>query len=282
MDPAPILFVRTTLDWARTYVMGVVNVTPDSFSDGGRYADVDGAIAHGRGLCLAGADILDVGGESTRPVGAQRVSVAQECDRVVPVIRALARELDVPVSIDTTKAEVAQAALDAGAEIVNDISGGAFDPRIVDVIAQAGAAFVCGHVRGTNLADVHASERTPPSFDEVCAELSARIAALPETVRRRTIVDPCIGFGKGTPLDVELMGRGSALAKATGCAVLVGPSRKRFLGELTGEPVHQRDGATVGAAIAALTNGAHIVRVHDVKLLRSALSVYQTIVSVGG
>lgn len=277
MSYAPLCFARTSLTWERTYVMGVLNVTPDSFSDGGRYDDVDAAIAHGRTLIDDGADIVDVGGESTRPVGARTVSAAEECERVVPVIRGLATVPGAVIAIDTTKAAVARAALEAGAEIVNDISGGAFEPAIVDVVAEAGAVYICSHARGRNLPEVHASQDSPASFDEVTAELARTIAALPPALRHRTIADPGLGFGKGTPENVALLRGSAALAAATGCPVLVGPSRKRFLGDLTGAPVDQRDVATVGACLAAVSCGAHILRVHDVKLLRSALSVYEAV-----
>ena len=282
MQLAPISFARLTLDWGRAYVMGVLNVTPDSFSDGGLFASVDAAIAHGRRLAADGADIIDVGGESTRPSGARRVSAAEECERVVPVIRALASLPGTVVSIDTTKADVARAALDAGAEIVNDISGGAFEPSILGVSADAGAAYVCSHARGTDLAQVHRGEVAPPDFDAVSRELVATIAALPTALRGRVIADPGIGFGKGTPQNVTLLRRSGELARTTGCAVLVGPSRKRFLGELTGCPVEQRDAATVGACLAAVAGGSHILRVHDVKLLRTALSVYEAVMGGAG
>ena len=269
-------FRDSTFDWSRAYVAGVVNVTPDSFSDGGQLLEPEIAVAYAEALVLHGADLIDVGGESTRP-GAESVSAAVEIERVVPVIVALAARLPIPISIDTTKAEVAEAALAAGAELVNDISGGLFDPDIARVTAEAGAAYVCGHVRGHDLAEIHAAEEDPPGYDAVVRELGERLEALPPPLRGRTIVDPCLGFGKRTPQNLELCRRAGELAAALGCPVMIGPSRKRFLGELTGKPAGERDGATVGAALGAVAAGAHILRVHDVGRLVPALRVYEAI-----
>ncbi len=278
--PAAIGLNRITLDWSRTYIMGVVNVTPDSFSDGGRFAGAEQAIAFGLKLLADGADLVDVGGESTRPHDASPVTAAEELERVLPVIRGLVRG-GATVSIDTTKAEVAAAALAAGAEVVNDISGGGFDPGIIDVAARAGAAYVCGHVRGRTLAEVHAAgapDGPPaPTFEEVAFELAARIAGLPAALRTRTLVDPGLGFGKRTEQNLDLLARAGELAAGCGRPVLVGPSRKRFLGELTGRPVGERDAATVGACLAAVAAGAHMVRVHDVAGLRPALQVFEAV-----
>ena len=274
---APIVFRRKILSWDRVCLFGVMNITPDSFSDGGRHVEVAQAVEFGLRSIAAGADVLDVGGESTRP-GASPVSGEEETARVVPVIEGLLRAgCAAPISVDTTKAAVARAALAAGAEIVNDISGGRFDPAMIDVVAAAGAAYVCGHVRGRNLAEVHASENDPPGFAEVAAELGERVAALPADLRQRTLVDPGIGFGKGTAQNLEILARAGELAAATGRPVLVGPSRKRFLGLLTGKPVGERDDATIGACLAAVAAGASAVRVHDVGRTRDALTVFQAI-----
>ena len=255
--------------------MGVVNVTPDSFSDGGVHGDVESAVAFALRLEAEGADIVDVGGESTRP-GAADVPWRAELERVLPVVRALAGRLQVPLSIDTTKAEVAAAAVEAGAALVNDVSGGAFDPELPKVADRAGAAYVLGHLRGRTIAETHAAP--PPRFEEVVEELSARLQALPPALRPRTIVDPGIGFGKGTEENVELLGRCGELAAALARPVMVGPSRKRFLGELTGRPLEDRDSATVGACLAAAARGANLVRVHAVQAVRDALRVYERIV----
>jgi len=270
----PMAFRKAVFDWRRVYVMGVVNATPDSFSDGGAYRHPEVAVVFAHGLVGAGADIIDVGGESTRPA-AEPVSAAEEIERVVPIILALAARLATPISIDTTKAEVAEAAVAAGAEIINDISGGRFDPDILSVAERSGAAYVCGHVRGSSIQEVHAAEADPPGFDDVLNELSDRLAALPAALRHRTIIDPCLGFGKPTEQSLELTRRAGELSAALYCPVLLGPSRKRFLGELTGKPVRERDDATVGAALAAAAAGTNIVRVHDVARLRPALTVFE-------
>lgn len=273
----PLRFRQSTFSFDRAYVVAVLNVTPDSFSDGGLYGDVESAVRFGVRCVEAGADALDVGGESTRPQQARTVSAQDERARILPVIQALAARVNVPISVDTTKADVAAAALAAGAEIVNDIAGGRFDPHIVDVAARAGAAYVLGHVRGDSLAAVHAAEAAPPSFADVTRELAARLDALPDHLRARTIVDPGIGFGKRTPGNLELLRRAGELAAALGRPVMVGPSRKRFLGELTGRAVDDRDDATVGACLGAVGAGAHFVRVHDVKRVRDALTVFEAV-----
>lgn len=270
---SPLVFRSARLDFSRAYLAGVLNVTPDSFSDGGVLAGVEEAVAAGERLVADGADLVDVGGESTRPQGARPVGASEEIDRVVPVIERLAARVAAPISVDTTKAEVARAALAAGAEVVNDISGGLFDPAIVGVTADAGAVYVCGHVRGRTLAEVHAAQ--PPTFDELVTELSERLAALPLGLRHRTVIDPGLGFGKGTALNLEITKRAGELAAGLYCPVMVGPSRKRFLGELTGRPVGERDDATVGAALAAVAAGAQLVRVHDVRRARDALTVFE-------
>src|SRR5689334_22176129 len=175
--------------------MGVVNVTPDSFSDGGAFASVDDAVEHGVRMAGEGADLLDVGGEATNP-RATPISADEEIRRIIPVIERLAARTRAPISVDTTKAAVARAAIAAGAEIVNDVSGGLFDPEIIDVAAETGAAYICGHLRGRSLAEVFAAE-APATWEEVADELADRLAALPEDVRTRTLVDPGLGFGKG-------------------------------------------------------------------------------------
>ncbi len=273
----PIAFRALTLDWSRTYVCAVINVTPDSFSDGGEHATVDSAVAFGLRSIAAGADLVDVGGESTRP-GARPVPEEEEIARVLPVIRGLVTAgAAAPISVDTLKAGVARAALAAGAEIVNDISGGRFDPEVPRAAAAAGAAYVCGHVRGDNLAQAHAAEAAPPGYEEVACALAERVAALPVELRQRTIIDPGIGFGKGLAANVALLARAGHLAATVGRPVMVGPSRKRFLGELTGRPARERDDATVGACLAAVASGAHVLRVHDAGRLRDALTAFEIV-----
>lgn len=293
MTLAPMEFGRGRFDWSRPYLMGVLNVTPDSFSDGGRFQDLEAACARAFELYARGADIIDIGGESTRP-HARPVAAAEELGRVVPVIRELrARGFEGPISVDTTKAEVADAALSAGADMVNDISGGLFDPDITEVVRAAGALYVLGHVRGRDIASVHAAEAAPPTAEEVAYELCERVARLPVGLRHRTIVDPCLGFGKGLPENLELIRASGRIARATGCPILIGPSRKRFVRTLLADAAHAGtgparveprvssdtdvDAATVGACLAAVAAGAHFLRIHHIELLWPAVMVYQAI-----
>ena len=276
----------TVLAWQAPLVMGVVNVTPDSFSDGGRLGSVEAAVAHGLALRAAGAHVLDVGGEATN-WRAQPVTAEVEAARVLPVIEALAARTDALISIDTTKAAVARAAIAAGADIINDVSGGLFDPAILGVADDAGVAYVCGHLRGRSIAEVFSAEagRTTITWHEVADELAARLAAMPVSLRGRTIVDPGLGFGKGgdPAANLGLLAHAGDLARALDRPVLVGPSRKRFLARLVGPvlggPPDQAalDAATVGASLASLAAGAHIVRVHDVASLTAALATYTAV-----
>jgi dihydropteroate synthase len=279
----------TILDWQEPLIMGVVNVTPDSFSDGGRLASVEAAVAHGIALRAAGAHLLDIGGEATNP-RAQPVPAEVEAARVLPVIAALAARTDALLSIDTTKAAVARAAIAAGAELVNDVAGGLFDPAILEVADQAGVGYVCGHLRGRSIAEVFAGEVAagsgPIGWREVADELAARLAAMPAALRGRTVVDPGLGFGKGGDprANLGLLAHAGELAAATGRPVLVGPSRKRFLARILGtaaatptaEPA-ALDAATVGACLAAIAAGAHVVRVHDVAAMRAALTAFTAV-----
>lgn len=267
-----------------TLIMGVVNVTPDSFSDGGRYLGAADAIAHGRALVAAGADILDVGGESTRP-GAQRVDPAVERARVLPVIEALAATGAV-VSVDTMNASTAVAAVAAGALIVNDVSGGLADRDMLDAVADTEAHIALGHWRGPS-ADMYARAWYDDVVDEVLAELGERhheamAAGIPPD---RIIVDPGFGFGKRGPQNAELL-RGLGRVTAWGPRVLVGTSRKRFLAELLDEadPAEaaaggaseaRRDLATAVTSVLAAQAGAWAVRVHDVAATRDALAVWR-------
>jgi dihydropteroate synthase len=258
----------------RPLVMGVVNVTPDSFSDGGRYLEPRAAIDHGLALRAAGAELLDVGGEATNP-RAEPTTAAEELDRVLPVIEGLAGAAT--VSIDTTKAEVARAAVAAGAAIVNDISGGLFDPAMAAVIDELPVTYIAGHLRGARLADVFAAER-PASWREVADELAVRLAALGPAARARCWVDPGVGFGKGADPDtnVKLLAHAGDLGRALSCPVVVGPSRKRFLRTVIGASADSvaLDAASVAACLGAVRGGAQVLRVHNVALLEAALAVY--------
>jgi dihydropteroate synthase len=281
---APLELGGRTLDWRQVLVMGVVNVTPDSFSDGGQHLDPKAAIAHGLALAAAGADILDIGGEATNP-RARPVPVDVELARVLPVLEGLAARTRALLSIDTTKAAVAVAAVAAGAHLVNDVSGGRFDPAMFDAVADGGAAYVCGHLRGDSLAEVFAAE-APIGWREVAGELEARLAAMPPGLRDRTLVDPGLGFGKGDHVaNAHLCASAGHLSHALGRPVLVGPSRKRFIARLIGGGGAASsanlgaalDAGTVGACLAAAAAGAHVLRTHDVSLLRPALAVYTEI-----
>jgi dihydropteroate synthase len=246
--------------------MGVVNVTPDSFSDGGRFLDPEAAIAHGRALAAEGATVLDVGGESTRP-GAAPVGAEQEAARVLPVVRALAGETGLPVSIDTTKAAVAAAAIDAGATIVNDVSAGRLDPEILAVIAGAGAGFVAMHMQG----EPRTMQRDP-RYDDVVAEVGAFLVERVEAAvaagiaREAVMVDPGIGFGKTLDHNLALLAALPQLVERVGVPVLVGTSRKTFIGRLLGtDATEARDDGTLASVVWALDRGARMVRVHDVR-----------------
>ncbi len=262
----------------RTYVMGVVNVTPDSFSDGGRYFESEAAIAHGLALVEAGADILDIGGESTRP-GSQPVSEAEERERVLPVLEGLRRRTAVTLSIDTTRSGVAEAAIRAGATLVNDISGFRFDPELPRVAARAGVACCVMHLKG-----VPATMQQAPRYEDLVAEvvegLSQSIATgLAAGVGRdRLLVDPGIGFGKTAGHNLFLLRRLRDL-RVLGLPILVGPSRKAFIGKLTGDKAAaDRDAGTLGVLSAlAMTAGADIVRVHDAGQARDALALAEAI-----
>lgn len=267
--------------------MGVVNVTPDSFSDGGRYLDASRAIEHGLELAAAGADVLDVGGESTRP-GAVPVAAEEEARRVVPVVRRLAGEDGVAVSVDTTKASVARAALEAGAVIVNDVSAGRGDPGMLALVASEGAGYVAMHMRGTP-----ATMQDDPRYDDVVAEVGRFLverldaAVTAGVARDRLMADPGIGFGKTLDHNLELLARLPELVGALGVPVLVGTSRKAFIGSIlagadgTPAPVHDREEGTLATVVWAFERGAAMVRVHDVRLavdaarLLAALSAAQ-------
>jgi dihydropteroate synthase len=263
-------------------LMGVVNVTPDSFSDGGRWLESDAAIAHGRELLADGADILDIGGESTRP-GATRPLVEEELGRVVPVIIALAAE-DAVVSVDTMRSEVAEAALAAGATIVNDVSGGLADPRILDVAAASDATYVAMHWRAhaDHMREFAVYDGPGGVVRAVCDELSARVEAiLAAGVRpERVILDPGLGFAKRPEHNWELLRDLDPLLEL-GHRVLVGASRKSFLGRLladsdgTPRPVDQREHANTALTVLLAQRGVWGLRVHDVRAARDAVRVLE-------
>ena len=268
----------------RTLIVGILNVTPDSFSDGGQFFDLGLALAHAEQMISEGADIIDVGGESTRP-GGEPISVEQEIARVVPVIEALAARSETPISVDTTKSEVARAAIDAGAAIVNDISALRFDFYVADAAARAGAGLVLMHSRGTP-ATMH---RLPPAADileEVRSSLRASVnMAERRGVKREAIViDPGIGFGKSQEQNLELIAKlDQIIAAFPDLPVLVGTSRKSFIGRIlagdSGTPATPEDRlhGTMATITTAILHGAHIIRVHDVKAAVETIRVAEAI-----
>lgn len=257
-------------------VMGIVNLTPDSFSDGGRLDRLDEALAHAERLVEAGAGILDVGGESTRP-GAESVPAAEELRRVLPFVREASQGFDVPLSIDTRKAAVAAEALAAGAAIVNDVSGLAFDPELASVVAGAEAGLVLMHMRGTPEDMVHRAE-----YEDVVGEVRTELGEAVTRAERagierdRIVLDPGIGFAKTARHSLTLLGRLDELTDL-GLPLLVGPSRKSFIGRVARAPSDERVAGTVAACVLALERGARIFRVHDVAPVSQALAVAEAL-----
>ena len=253
-------------------LMGIVNVTPDSFSDGGSYRSSDEAVARGLEMESEGAAILDVGGESTRP-GSMPIPADEELRRVIPVIRGLAAKSKAVVSVDTTKAVVAKEAITAGARIVNDTSALADDPAMAAVVRESGAALVLMHRRGAP-ATMQASPHYDSLFDELVGELSERIgAAVAAGIdRERILVDPGIGFGKRLSDNLALH-RHLEILRVLGRPIVFGSSRKSFIGKLTGAPPGERVFGTAASVAAAVLHGAHVVRVHDLKEMREVVQV---------
>jgi len=271
-------WLRDSSPHRRVLVMGVLNVTPDSFSDGGRFAARDAAVAHAVEMAEAGADLIDVGGESTRP-GSQPVPAEEQIRRVVPVIEEIARRnLPVVVSIDTTRASVAAAALDAGAGVVNDISAGRDDAAMLPSVAERGVPVVLMHMQGTP-----ATMQLNPTYDDVVREtidfLHERIAAAEGAgvAPHRILVDPGIGFGKTMAHNLELLRRQSEFAML-GRPVLIGTSRKGFIGRITNEPEPSRRLFGTAASVAwSVANGAAVVRVHDVAEMSKVVRMTEAI-----
>ena len=260
----------------RTLIMGVLNVTPDSFSDGGRFFDKEAAIAHGEALVSAGADIIDIGGESSRPFS-EPVPAEEEIQRVVPVIEELAHRLSMPISIDTTKAQVAAQALDAGAVIVNDIGALRLDAAMANLVAHRDVPVVLMHMQGAPK-----TMQTNPGYEDVVGEVRSFLADAIHRAeeagidRSKIIVDPGIGFGKTVTHNLRLIKDLSAL-QPLGVPVLIGPSRKSFISKLLGPGDERREVGTQAAVTAAAMNGAHIVRVHDVERTRETLKLVDAI-----
>ncbi|WP_323785838.1 dihydropteroate synthase [Thalassovita sp.] len=265
------------LDMSAPSVMGILNVTPDSFSDGGRHNAPDRALDHARAMIEQGADIIDIGGESTRP-GAVEVPIDQEIRRTAPVIAAIRAEMNVPISIDTRKQPVAQAAIEAGAGLVNDVAGFTFDPELAPYCGAKSLPVCVMHAQGDP-----ETMQAAPHYDNVLLDvydyLAERVAALETTgvARTRIMVDPGIGFGKTLDHNLALLKRIS-LFHSLGCPVLLGVSRKKFIGTLGNAPDPQdRAAGSVALALAAVAQGVQVLRVHDVFETRSALNLWQAV-----
>jgi dihydropteroate synthase len=270
-----------TIALDRPVVMGILNVTPDSFSDGGRFFGVEEAVRRAREMAAEGADLVDLGGESTRP-GSAEVPAEEEAARVVPVIRALREALPaLPLSVDTRKADVAREALAAGAAVVNDVSGLA-DAGMADAVAPSGAGLVLMHMRGTPVTMQGLTDYADV-VDDVAAELAASLARADAAgiARDRVVLDPGIGFAKTAEQNLELIASLRRLEARLGRPVLLGASRKAFIGALLGGiPAAERDAGTVGACVAGLARGARLFRVHDVRSARQALDVAWAILRI--
>ena len=256
----------------RPLIMGVVNVTPDSFYDGGRHLDAEAAVAHAVRLVEEGADLLDVGAESTRP-GADAVNEVEERRRVIPVVTAVAKAVTVPISIDTSKAAIAREALDAGAVLVNDVTALRGDSAMVDVVARSGAGIVLMHMHGTPR-----TMQQAPRYNDVVEEISVffeeriHFAMTHGIVRRQIILDPGIGFGKLLVHNLTLLAQLRCF-EIFECPLLVGVSQKAFLGQLLDRPVQERQWGTAAAVAMAVDRGAGILRVHDVRAMKDVVQV---------
>jgi dihydropteroate synthase len=266
---------KRKLSFGRPLVMGILNVTPDSFSDGGRYRDIDAALVHAEQMIAEGADIIDIGGESTRP-GSLPVMADVEMERVVPVIESIVKRFDIPISVDTTKAAVARGAIDAGAEIINDISGLRFDPMIAGVAAESGGGLILMHSRGT-FETLHSQPPVDDILDEVRRDFRRAIDDAREhgVGDAQIALDPGIGFGKTKQQNLELIENLDKLAgEFVSYPFVVGTSRKSFLTTIAGNlPPEMRLEGSLVTAMIAVRKGAKIVRVHDVKETVAALRV---------
>lgn len=278
-QPLPPWQLRnSTFVWGeRTYLMGVLNVTPDSFSDGGQFNTLETALAQARSLIAAGADLLDIGGQSTRPQ-AETISLEEELTRVIPILQAIRQESDIPISIDTTRATVASAAIAAGADVINDISGGSFDPEMLPTVAKLGVPVILMHLRGTPKTMQQLTD-----YENLIREITdflqhQRAAAIACGVNPAHIaIDPGIGFAKTAEQNLEILRR-LAEFRTLGCPILVGASRKSFIGHILNQPdPQQRVWGTAAACSVAIVGGADILRVHDVSEMRDICQVTDAI-----
>ena len=260
----------------RPKIMGIVNVTPDSFSDGGRYNQTHEAVSHALKLVTDGADILDVGGESTRPYS-DPVSAQQELDRVLPVIEALRHQTDLPISVDTSKAIVAQQATKAGAEIINDVCGLQGDPAMIDVALSSGAGICAMHMQGTPQ-----TMQDNPEYSDVVEDIHSWLLARRDwllergIVREKICLDPGIGFGKTHEHNLELL-RNIERLNDLDCPILVGHSRKGFIGKVTGDTSAERIAGTLAVSMHLALRGTHVIRVHDVRETAQALRMFRAL-----
>ena len=259
-----------------TGIMGIINVTPDSFSDGGKYANVEAAVMRAKQMVADGADIIDIGGESSRP-GAEPITANEECRRVIPVVQALAEQFQIPISVDTYKAKVAREALSAGACVINDITALHGDPNMCQIVADAQAGVILMHMQG-----VPATMQKTPTYQNVVAEVHAWLTEVAsQAVDRgidssRIMIDPGIGFGKTFDHNLEIL-RHLMQFRGIGYPMLVGVSRKKFIGRILDLPVHQREEGTAATVAWSIINGANVVRVHDVAKMKQVAQVIDTI-----
>jgi len=273
---SPYTIGKKVFDFSRTYIMGVLNVTPDSFSDGGKYFSVESAVRRGMEMVEEGADIIDVGGESTRP-NSESISVEEELRRTIPVIEQLAKRIDVPISIDTTKSKVAEESLNVGATIVNDISGLTFDEQIVSVVAKAKASLVVMHIQG-NPKTMQQNPHYENVVEEVKGFLSNAVSKAKANGISQIFIDPGIGFGKTMRHNLLLLKNLNEFT-SLGHPILVGASRKSFIGKLTNElSTDKRLEGTAASIAFSISNGANVVRVHDVKEMKKVVQVTDAIV----
>jgi len=265
---------------SRTYIMGILNVTPDSFSNDGIYKDVDKAVRYAEMLAEQGADIIDVGGESTRP-GAASITVEEEISRTMPVIKRIAKSIDIPISIDTKKSEVARLSLDNGASMVNDITGLESDEKMARVAAEYGAKVVLMHIKGEPL-----TMQNNPGYENLIQEIKDKLKRLIQKAeeagikKEDIIIDPGLGFGKTVEHNLEILNQ-LAIFKELGRPIMVGPSRKSFIGKLLGVEPDKRIFGTAASVAIAIKNGADIIRTHDVKEMKQVAILADAIVRDG-
>ena len=274
---APLVCREYTLSFEKTLIMGILNVTPDSFSDAGLFNNVETAVAHAIQMVSDGADIIDIGGESTRP-GSEPLSEKEEIERVLPVVQSLRKEISVPLSIDTYKPKVADACLKEGAHLINDITG-LKNPEMRTIIAQHEIPVILMHMKGTPK-----TMQENPEYHDLLQEITdffrQQITVAQKEHIQQIIIDPGIGFGKTLEHNLQIL-KHLTVFEELGCPIIVGPSRKSFIGKITGLPVTERLEGTLAAIAISVLNGAHIVRVHDVKECKRAVQVADAIRGAG-